>query len=182
MARNTAACKPATDITPPDVKSWKEMLFKLISRKNTRRNVRSKLPYWVKWCELFQGKYNNLRQWVRNGKPLRERGGNSVKGHSHFWCQRNYILLLPSSVDKKIRFVQLPIRTATGFFLAVGRSQHSERLNRTEVEGDRMMFPMEAFSSSMVARLWWVPLFGWTGLISTWNFLGSYSSSESLDE
>lgn len=40
--------------------------------------------------------------------------GNSVKGHSHFWCQRNYILLLPSSVDKKIRFVQLPIRTATG--------------------------------------------------------------------
>lgn len=40
--------------------------------------------------------------------------GNSVKGHSHFWCKRNYILLLPSSVDKKIRFVQLPIRTATG--------------------------------------------------------------------
>lgn len=31
--------------------------------------------------------------------------GNSVKGHSHFWCQRNYILLLPSSVDKKIGIV-----------------------------------------------------------------------------
>lgn len=87
---------------------------------------------------------------MRNGKPLSERG-DSVKGHSHFWCQRNYILLLPSSVDKKIRFVQLPIRTATGLCREISTFGV---INRTEVEGDRMMFPMEAFSSSMVARLW----------------------------
>lgn len=48
--------------------------------------------------------------------------------------------------------------------------------------GERVMFPIEAFSSSMVAFCWCVPLLVCTGLIWTWNFRGSSSSSESLDE
>lgn len=101
---------------------------------------------------------------MTNGERLKE--GTVWDGAS---IRTLHILLLPSSVAH----AQLP---------PAGRQAGNRSGRRTEVEGDRMMFSMEALSSSMVARFWCVPLLGCTGLISTRNFLGSSSSSESLDE